>query len=169
MISTALSATGVTVEFSGLRALSDVSLTLGAGEILGLIGPNGSGKTTHDQRHHRPGAACGGQDHAGRGGDLRTLAAPHRAEGRQPLVPDRAPLQQSDGHRECRDGGSRAGRKPAFRTPARRRRFWTNSRLRRRRTILAERSATATSGGWRSPARWPPIHRSCCWTSRPPA
>lgn len=46
MISTALSVTGVTVEFSGLRALSDVSLTLGSGEILGLIGPNGSGKTT---------------------------------------------------------------------------------------------------------------------------
>ena len=46
MISTALSVTGVTVEFSGLRALSDVSLVLGGGEILGLIGPNGSGKTT---------------------------------------------------------------------------------------------------------------------------
>lgn len=41
-----LSATAISVEFSGLRALSDVSLTLAGGEILGLIGPNGSGKTT---------------------------------------------------------------------------------------------------------------------------
>ena len=34
------------VEFAGLKALDKVSLTLEAGEILGLIGPNGSGKTT---------------------------------------------------------------------------------------------------------------------------
>ena len=37
---------GVTVRFSGLTALDDVSLTLGEGETLCVIGANGAGKTT---------------------------------------------------------------------------------------------------------------------------
>ena len=36
----------LTKDFAGLRAVDDVSLTVQPGEILGLIGPNGSGKTT---------------------------------------------------------------------------------------------------------------------------
>ena len=41
-----LEASGVSVSFSGIRALDDVSITIAATERVGLIGPNGAGKTT---------------------------------------------------------------------------------------------------------------------------
>ncbi len=41
-----LSITQVTMEFGGLRALSNVDIQMKEGEIFGLIGPNGAGKTT---------------------------------------------------------------------------------------------------------------------------
>jgi branched-chain amino acid transport system ATP-binding protein/sulfate-transporting ATPase len=41
-----LVASRLTRRFGGLTALDGLDLTVGAGEILGLIGPNGSGKTT---------------------------------------------------------------------------------------------------------------------------
>ena len=41
-----LCAEGLTVKFGGLTALNALDLQLNANEILGLIGPNGSGKTT---------------------------------------------------------------------------------------------------------------------------
>lgn len=37
---------GVVVDFGGLRALNNVSITVRENEIKGLIGPNGAGKTT---------------------------------------------------------------------------------------------------------------------------
>ena len=41
-----LDARNVTMQFGGLKAVSDVSLQVHASEIVGLIGPNGAGKTT---------------------------------------------------------------------------------------------------------------------------
>jgi len=41
-----LSVQGLTKTFGGLRAVHDLSLEVARGEIVGLIGPNGSGKTT---------------------------------------------------------------------------------------------------------------------------
>jgi branched-chain amino acid transport system ATP-binding protein len=41
-----LSVKGVTKSFGGLKALADVGFDIKEGEIFGIIGPNGSGKTT---------------------------------------------------------------------------------------------------------------------------
>ncbi|HLR13210.1 MAG TPA: ABC transporter ATP-binding protein [Burkholderiaceae bacterium] len=44
--STILSCKGMNRWFGGLHAMKDISLHIDQGEILGLVGPNGSGKTT---------------------------------------------------------------------------------------------------------------------------
>ena len=46
MSGTLLEAQSIGKRFGGVRALHQVSLTIGRGEIYGLIGPNGAGKTT---------------------------------------------------------------------------------------------------------------------------
>ncbi len=43
---TILDITGAGIAFRGLRALSDVDITVERGEVVGIIGPNGAGKTT---------------------------------------------------------------------------------------------------------------------------
>ena len=37
---------GISRRFGGVQALKDVSISIGRGEVFGLVGPNGSGKTT---------------------------------------------------------------------------------------------------------------------------
>lgn len=41
-----LEARNCSLRFGGIAALTDVSLSIGAGELVGLIGPNGAGKTS---------------------------------------------------------------------------------------------------------------------------
>src|SRR5215831_10490937 len=41
-----ISVQGVTIRFGKFTAVDKVSLTVGRGEVFGLLGPNGSGKTT---------------------------------------------------------------------------------------------------------------------------
>ena len=41
-----LACRGLTVRFGGLLALDALDIDVARGEVLGLIGPNGSGKTT---------------------------------------------------------------------------------------------------------------------------
>lgn len=44
--SAVLDVKNLTMDFGGLRALNDISITVGKGEIVAIIGPNGAGKTT---------------------------------------------------------------------------------------------------------------------------
>lgn len=71
----ALEASGITVRYGGVVAVDDISIIVSAGELVGLIGANGAGKTTFVD------AVSGFAPHSGHvvvaGHDVTNLA-PHR-------------------------------------------------------------------------------------------
>ena len=78
----------IELAFGGLRALKGVSLDIAKGQIFGLVGPNGSGKTSMVNvitGFYRP--QSGSVNLFGRGGD-RSQAAPHRSARRRAHVPE---------------------------------------------------------------------------------
>ena len=50
---TMLKSNNLSIDLSGTRIISDVSVEIGEGEFIGLVGPNGSGKTTLLRGLHR--------------------------------------------------------------------------------------------------------------------
>ena len=75
----ALAATGVTVRFGGLTALSDVAIDVAPGRIAGLVGPNGAGKSTLLGVLSGLLRANGGRVSL-RGHDVTSTSARHRAQ-----------------------------------------------------------------------------------------
>ena len=67
---------GLTKHFGGVRALDGLDLTVGEGEIFGLIGPNGSGKSTAINLICGVYAATAGTVHFR--GDLMNGKSPHQ-------------------------------------------------------------------------------------------
>ena len=52
----------VSVFYDKFRAIDHVDITVGAGEIVSIIGANGAGKSTSAQGDHRPGRPRRGHD-----------------------------------------------------------------------------------------------------------
>jgi branched-chain amino acid transport system ATP-binding protein len=82
-----LSVRGVAADYGDVRALWDISLVVGAGEIVALVGPNGAGKTTLMRTIaglHRPAAGSIELE----GVPLHTVAPHHIVERGLILVPE---------------------------------------------------------------------------------
>jgi len=84
---------GLSVTYGGLHALTEVSLTIGAGQFVAIVGPNGAGKTTLFKAISGTVAPAGGSIRVD-GRDLLAVAPAARAhlgiahvpEGRQPFA-----------------------------------------------------------------------------------
>ncbi len=123
---------GIGKSFPGVRALSDVSLTLRAGEVLVLVGENGAGKSTLMRILAGALQADEGEiyvDGVGARIDTPQEAAAPRHRDDLPRVHARATVDSPRKHRSrCRTDARRAYRRRRASQGARRA-SWTNSRI----------------------------------------
>ena len=178
-------AQNVTMQFGGLKAVSDVTLHIDEGEIVALIGPNGAGKTTFFNMLTGIYTPTEGTLTFNGTSRRRHEAARDRAAGHRPHVPEHPPVPEHDGARErhgrpshAHEGQRRSARCSARRVQGARRSKTVDDalewlqvrRARRARPTSSRRTCpTATSAASRSRARWPPSPSCSCSTSRPPA
>ena len=183
-----LEACGLSKRFGGLQAFRDIDLALAEGEILGLIGPNGSGKTTFFNAVTGLHPATGGQILFADGQHDLTRLPPHRITAlgiartfqNQRCFNQMTVLENVLVGMHCRTrsglasilaGTARRPRRaaPGARGGARAARASSATASRRAPHSPPSRCPTPTGGGWRSRARSPRARACCSSTSRPPA
>ena len=180
-----LDAVDITKQFGGLTAVSDVSFSLPERSIVSIIGPNGAGKTTFFNMltgFYRPTIgtiAFAGSNITGARPDQVMKAGMARTFQNIRLFSTMTAMENVMIGEHSRMHAGLFGsivRTPriAARGEGRAREGARRARVRRHRERAGTTSSrstcpTATSGGSRSPARWPRTRRSCCWTSRPRA
>ena len=177
-----LEATNITKQFGGLTAVSDVTFTLPERSIVSIIGPerrreddvlqHAHGLLPPDarrdrvrraQHHRRP---AGPRDEGGDGADVpeHPPVRDHDRDGerddRRALADARRSVRLDHPHAAGAARGARGAREGARRARVRR------ASSRAGTTIWRSTSPTATSGAWRSRARWRRTRRCCCSTSR---
>ena len=173
----------LTMVFGGLVAVDAISLSIPAGEVRGIIGPNGSGKTTFlnlVSGIYRPAAGeihLEGSKVTNLGSDRLVQKGIARTFQNIRLFPRLSVLENVKVARYCR---TRAGLVPILlSTPgtSREERRWRKRHSQSWSSWVSPIAPTTcpatfptdSSAWWRSPAPWLPSHDSFCWTSRPPA
>ena len=102
---TALQVGDVTKRFGGLIAVQKLSFALAENEVLGLIGPNGSGKTTMMNLISGALRPTSGEIRLYGDDDRRGWCEPDRRQGNCPNVSACSHAARSDGARERMAGG----------------------------------------------------------------
>ena len=183
-----LEVAGLKKSFGGLHAVQGVDLSMKEGEIVGIIGPNGSGKTTFFNVMSGIYPATAGR---------AIFADRHRLLGLPPhaitalgiartfqnqrlfnqmtvlenvLVGMDCRARARGCWRSCWHCPARVPRRPALEQRAMELLGLFGTRLApRARPARPIRCPMPIAGAWRSRARWRPSRVSCCWTNRPPA